>query len=325
MDGGRRLLQPVNQGFTPAAGLRPAGTGYALETASLPAMLPTLSRRRNRRPGFWASTLNLLNKKGAGWALTLMLFLGTGAYGAVRGGHYETWITFNGAPADILARGLGLGLKSITISGQRELSSSEILEVAGISELNSLLFLDAQNVRDRLRSLPLIKDADVHKLYPDRLMIDISEREPLALWHRDGQVMLISAEGTVIDVMRDQRFATLPFVVGDGAETRVGEFIKILDANPDMREQIRAGVLVAQRRWNLKLTSGVDVKLPEANPAQALASLARLERDGRVLEKDIVSIDLRMPGRAIVRLSEDAANARAEAQSRKPRGKGGTT
>jgi cell division protein FtsQ len=325
MDGGRRLLQPVNQGFSPAAGLRPAVAGYGMDTASTPAMLPILSRRRQRRPGFFASSLNLLNKKGAGWALTLMLMLGTGAYGAVRGGHYDSWITQNGAPADILARGLGLGLKSITISGQRELSSGEILEVAGISELNSLLFLDAQNVRERLRTLPLIKDADVHKLYPDRLMIDIAEREPFALWQKDGQVMLISAEGTVIDVMRDQRFATLPFVVGDGAEMRVGEFIKILDANPDMRDQIRAGVLVAQRRWNLKLNSGIDIKLPEANPAQALAGLTRLEREGRLLGKDIVSVDLRMPGRAVVRLSEDAANARAEAQARKNRGKGGTT
>ena len=88
---------------------------------------------------------------------------------------------------------------------------------------------------------------------------------------------------------------------------------------------VRAGVLVSERRWNLKLNNGVDVKLPETDPAAAAASLARLQREGRIIEKDIVAIDMRMPGRAIARLSEDAANARAEALARKPKGKGGTT
>ena len=124
---------------------------------------------------------------------------------------------------------------------------------------------------------------------------------------------------------RDQRFADLPFVVGDGAQARVGEFLKILEASSDLRGRIRAGVLVSQRRWNLKLNSGIDVKLPEIDPAGAAATLARLQREGRILEKDLIAIDMRQPGRVVARLSEDAAAARAEALSRKPRGKGGTT
>ena len=59
------------------------------------------------------------------------------------------------------------------------------------------------------------------------------------------------------------------------------------------------------RRWTLKL-DGVDVRLPEADPAAALARLVRFEREAGLLEKDIIAVDLRMPDRLVVRLTEEA-------------------
>jgi cell division protein FtsQ len=44
----------------------------------------------------------------------------------------------------------------------------------------------------------------------------------------------------------------------------------------------------------------------------------------RLLDKDLISIDLRIPDRLVVRLSSDAAATRAEALVKKPR-KGGQT
>ena len=45
------------------------------------------------------------------------------------------------------------------------------------------------------------------------------------------------------------------------------EFVALLDAMDELKPRVEAGVLVDQRRWNLRLKSGVDVKLPEDNPA----------------------------------------------------------
>lgn len=125
--------------------------------------------------------------------------------------------------------------------------------------------------------------------------------------------------------MRDRRFANLPLVVGDGANARVSEYLALLDAAGDLRDKIRAGVLVSGRRWNLKTTDGVDVLLPETNPAAAVASLVRLQRGARILDKAVLSIDLRQPGRMIARLTDDAAAARAELTARNPKAKGGQT
>ncbi len=313
--------------LSPFAASRPAYAGDDARFggpiyAELPERAPRRKLRRRTRMGF---LLRLAAKRGAGLVLATLFLSSTFVYGAVRGGQYQDFIAQNGSPADLFARAVGLRLDAITISGQKELTPVEILEAAGISGRNSLLLLDAHEVREKLKAVPLIKDADVRKLYPNRLMIEIVERAPYGLWQKDGQVVIIAADGTAIDVMRDQRFADLPFVVGEGANKRVSEFLKILEAAGELRSHVRAGVLVSERRWNLKLNNGVDVKLPETDPAAAAASLARLQREGRIIEKDIVAIDMRMPGRAIARLSEDAANARAEALARKPKGKGGTT
>ena len=134
-----------------------------------------------------------------------MFLAATGLYGALRGGQYEAFVAEYGSPGDLAARALGLGIAAITITGERELVESDILAAAQISPRNSLLFLDVAAVRDRLKQIRLVQDVSVRKLYPDRLLIEITERRPFALWQKDGVVALVSADGTVLDECDDRR------------------------------------------------------------------------------------------------------------------------
>jgi cell division protein FtsQ len=258
-------------------------------------------------------------------ALTLALLAGAGFYGAVRGGEYQVFVDTYGDIPDLAAKTFGFGIKAVTIAGERELGESEILAAAGIGPRNSLVFLDVAEIRERLKRMPLIKEVSVAKLYPNRLLIEIEEREPFALWQQNGQVQIIAADGMPIDSLHDTRFAGLPFVVGDGANEKLGEYVAILDALGDLRGRIRAGMYVSQRRWSLKAANGVEILLPEKNPSAAVATLVSLQRDFHVLDKDILSLDLRQAGRVVARLSEEAASARAALLAHKTKGKGGQT
>ena len=81
---------------------------------------------------------------------------------------------------------------------------------------------------------------------------------------------------------------------------------------------------MAERRWNLRLTNGIDVRLPETNVAAALDRLVELDRDKKLLSRDITMVDLRLPDRVTVRLSDAAAPARDEAlKATKKKKKGG--
>jgi cell division protein FtsQ len=296
-----------------------AGVASARPDVYRPAGRSSAARRRRRLRGLLARGFAHVGRRGSGLLLTALLFAGVGVYGGTIGGGIDRFVAENGALEDVVAKAVGFEVRQVTISGQRSLSAADVLAAAAVTDRNSLLFLDAPAVRERLMEDPLIRDARVRKLYPDQLAIEIVERDAFALWQNDGQVFVIASDGKPIETLRDERLANLPFVVGEGANERVAEFQRIVDAAGDFRSKIRAGVLVTNRRWNVKLTNGVDVKLPEQNPEAAIAALARLSREQRILDKDILAIDMRVPGRMVARLTEEAGAARAEALAKKPK------
>ena len=146
---------------------------------------------------------------------------------------------------------MGLGVEVVTVSGATHVSEARILTIAGIDSTSSLPFFDVAEARARLEADPLVKQASVRKLYPNQIAIDIVERTPFGVWQKDGDVRAIAADGAPIDEVRDGRYADLPFVVGEGANERVSEFVALLEAMDELKPRVEAGVLVGQRRWNL--------------------------------------------------------------------------
>jgi len=189
--------------------------------------------------------------------------------------------------------------------------------VGGVNGRSSLLFLDAAAVRDKLKADPWIADATVQKLYPGRLQIAITERAPYALWQESGRVSVIAEDGAVLEPYVARRFVSLPLVVGKGAQTRASDFLTLLAQYPQVRAAVKAIVFVGERRWNLRLADGVDVRLPEHGVEKALATLTRLDREDSLFSRDITAIDMRLPDRLTVRLSEDAAKVRDESMKDK--------
>ena len=66
------------------------------------------------------------------------------------------------------------------------------------------------------------------------------------------------------------------------------------------------------------MENGLDIRLPEENAPEAVARLARLEREQHILDKDVLALDLRVADRVVVRLTEEAAAARAELIKKRP-------
>jgi len=291
-------------GFSPEPSF--AGAMQA-PTSAIPAPRVLLRGERSGRRGRWSWEARV--PRGLGKAMAFVLILAAFAVGAVRGGQYAAFVKAEGGIGDFVARELGFGVKAITISGIARLDEKEVLDIAGITPKSSLPFLDVEDARARLQRAPLVQSVGVRKFYPNRVVIDVVERGPVALWQRDGDVSIVAEDGAALDELKDARLNNLPFVVGKGANKRLKEYLTILDAAQELRPRIAAGVFVSERRWNLRMKSGLDVKLPEADPAAAMATLLKLEREGRILEKDILYLDLREPTRVFARLSSDAADA----------------
>jgi cell division protein FtsQ len=260
----------------------------------------------------------------AGVALTVLILLGSAGFGIVKGGHVEALTSALSDTRNAIANSAGFRITSVAINGRKQLTQDEVLGIGGVNGRSSLLFLDAAGVRDKLKANPWIADATVLKFYPGQLQIDITERSAFALWQQDGRLSVIADDGAVLEPYVSRRFLSLPLVVGKGAETRARDFLTLLDRYPQVRGAAKAVVLVGERRWNLRLKDGLDIRLPENDVGNALTTLSKLDKEEHLFSRDIVAIDMRLPDRLTVQLSDEAAKAREDLfKDKKPKKKAG--
>jgi cell division protein FtsQ len=195
----------------------------------------------------------------------------------------------------------GLALREVKVEGRGETAVSDILSAVQANRGDALLSIDIDAVRQRLEDLPWIVSAGVERRFPDQLVVQVTEAEPMALWQRNQKLFLVSRDGAVIETANLAKYAKLLIIVGDEAPKRAQDLFDILAAEPDLRTHVTAAVLVGKRRWNIRMDNDVDVKLPEDGAGDAWRRFADLNRKNDLLAKDITIVDLRQPDRVVVR------------------------
>src|ERR1700716_3721126 len=313
MDGGGRLARSLRS-LRPQADLKAAAIGAAIllrERLGLNSVRarPSLEREEPHR---LIALLERFVPHRVGITATVLLLLGSAGFGVVKGGHLEALTSTLSDTRNAIANSAGFRITIVAINGRRQLTQDEVLAIGGVNGRSSLLFLDAATVRDKLKANPWIGEATVLKLYPGQLQIDIVERSAFALWQQDGRLSVISDDGAVLEPYVSRRFLSLPLVVGKGAETRARDFLALLARYPQVRAATKAAVFVGERRWNLRLKDGLDIRLPENDVGNALAALSKFDKEDRLFSRDIVAIDMRLADRLTVQLSKDPAKAREE-------------
>jgi cell division protein FtsQ len=316
MDGGGRFDRSLRSPRPQADLKKAAATGAAAplrERMGLEKASDRPSRQREQNPP--SRLIALLERyipHRAGVAATVLMLLGSAGFGIVKGGHLDELTAAASDTRNAVANSAGFRITTVAINGRKQLTQDEVLAIGGVNGRSSLLFLDAAAVRDKLKANPWIADATVLKLYPGQLQIDIVERSAFALWQQDGRLSVIADDGAVLEPYVARRFISLPLVVGKGAETRARDFLALLARYPQVSSVTKAAIFVGERRWNLRLNDGLDIKLPENDVGNALASLSKLDREERLFSRDIVAVDMRLSDRLTVQLSDDAAKAREE-------------
>lgn len=227
-----------------------------------------------------------------------LLAIAVGA-GVSYGGHTDSVL-------DVAGGAIGFEVDQVHLDGQRETSESAILAALGIGPDSSLLSVDAGEARERLVSLPWIEQATVRKTYPGSVYVQIQERAAAALWQRDSQLSVVDRDGNVLADGLDARFVELPLLVGTDANEQVDTILTLLAGFPDIQERTRAAVYVGGRRWDVVLTNGVQIRLPEHDAREALANLVEIHRREQLFDRDIASIDVRLRDRIAIRPTEDA-------------------
>lgn len=195
----------------------------------------------------------------------------------------------------------GLRVEEILLKGRVHESTTNITRTLNIKQGDPILAVDLKTARERLEKLSWIRAASVKRVFPDTIRVQIAERKPLAVWQQEQRRVLIDAEGTEILERHPDRFPHLLVIAGHQAPKHAISLLNMLAKEPGLRRRVNGARFVGKRRWNIEMDNGIFIRLPEKNTLTAWRRFAYLERQHRLLEQNLTSIDLRIPNQLIVR------------------------
>ena len=207
--------------------------------------------------------------------------------------------------ADIAARA-GFEVEKVEVRGVERMDELPVYNIALGQVDRSMLSLDLPHVRQQMLKLGWVKDARISRRLPDTLVVDIVERDPVAVWQHDGQLHLIDVAGVVLQSVSASAMPDLPLVVGPNANRQTAGLNKLMENAPALKPMLAGATWVGNRRWDLRFQSGETLSLPEGDTqsASALVNFARMDGVNRLLGRGIVRFDMRDPDRFVLRLPQ---------------------
>jgi len=167
--------------------------------------------------------------------------------------------------------------------------------------------LDLAELRQRVEALPAVASADLRIQSGGYLAVRVTERVPALIWQTRDDTQLIDAEGHFVAGLGERPdLDPLPVVAGDGADRAVGEALALHAAAAPLGDDLRGLVRMGERRWDVVLSDGRRILLPEEGAVQALDRALALEDATDILGRDVLRLDLRNPDRLTVQLTPHA-------------------
>jgi cell division protein FtsQ len=211
--------------------------------------------------------------------------------------------------ADATVANAGFQIQEIQVAelpGTPNISEAREQEVRSLivpEGRHSILALDPQDVKARVESLDWVANARVRRLWPSSLVVEVERRREFAVWQDENdQSAVIDANGERLLTERVEDHQSLLHVSGRGAGPAAPPILAALEGLPAVRERTAELVRIGDRRWDLRLTSGAVVALPEEGSLEALQQLNRLHRQYALLDRPVQRFDMRAPGRLAVRV-----------------------
>jgi len=198
--------------------------------------------------------------------------------------------------------GFGLTVQHVVVEGRDKTPEALLRAALGVVPGAPILAFSVQDARARIEQIAWVRSAVVERVLPGTIRVVLNERSPFAVWQNQGKFTLIDRAGNVVTDSDVGAFADkLPLVVGIGAPLEAAKLLDLLNSYPDLTSKLVAAVRVGERRWNLCMTNGANVLLPEGAEVPALAKLEELQTSKQLLDRPLQEIDMRLPDRFSVR------------------------
>ena len=168
-----------------------------------------------------------------------------------------------------------LQIKKITIENNKIIKDKEIKEKLSFLYETNFFFLRTKKIEKKLREIQFIESYQIKKIYPNNLIIKITEKKPIAIIQKSKQKTYFTARGEIIDFRKIKKFEDLPTVFGD--EKSFSTFyVNLKNINFPFKE-IKTFYLFESKRWDLLTLKNQLIKLPINNYNKSLLNFISLK------------------------------------------------
>lgn len=240
------------------------------------------------------------------YGIGALVMVGGGAALWLAGVPQQAWFETARATADA-----GFEVRQVRIDGLKYTDRLTVHEKVVSGPSNAMLLVDLDDVRARVMALSWVADASVRRQLPDTLIVDVTERKPVAFWQYRRRLALIDVQGRILTRDGLERFGALPIIIGPRANLRTRDLMAMLAGQPSLKQHVDSANWVGNRRWDLRFKTGEILALPEgdAQSRQALRTFAGMDEKSGLLAKGFARFDMRISDRMTVRTTGEPGAA----------------
>tara|TARA_B100000989_G_scaffold267455_1_gene221542 strand:+ start:36179 stop:36802 length:624 start_codon:yes stop_codon:yes gene_type:complete len=193
-------------------------------------------------------------------------------------------------------------INTVKVTGEYPHINRQALQDVVVPDTDHGFFAMKMNkIKHHVEQLPWVAKADVKRVWPDKLVIHINEKQAAANWNKDS---ILTNSGEVFTPLKGDTQKNLPKLTGPA-----GQELEVFREFNTISQQLQPlGLTVTELRlsprnaWRMKLSNGLEVVIGHSDVNERVTRFVKAYPkviDGR--DDDVVYVDLRYPHGMAVR------------------------
>ena len=168
-------------------------------------------------------------------------------------------------------------LKEIYIENNIILDDKDLKRLLYPIYNKNLIFLSSIEVEKALLQNSFIESFNLKKKYPNKLLIKINEKKPIAVLLNKKKKFFLSDKFNLIEFQDFQIYQNLPYVFGDHEKFKI--FYNNLKKTNFPYDKIKKFTLYESNRWDIETKNKVIIKLPADNYIESIENYLSISDD----------------------------------------------
>jgi len=168
-------------------------------------------------------------------------------------------------------------VQEIKFENNKILKEFELIEDLSFLYNKSMIFLNSYEIKKKIEKKSFIKRLEVKKIYPNKLIIRIFEKEPIAILIDKNKKFFIGKKYDLIEYKKIPKYKNLPTIFGD--QENFQSLITNLKKISFPLENIQKYFLLSSNRWDIQMKDKKIIKLPVKNYNSSLKNFLKINKN----------------------------------------------